>query len=185
MQVAEKRRAFVHSNDDTPPVYRWYVVRTQPRKERLAQQQLERQGFSTFLPFAPLTTTTRRNKAVAVKQPLFSGYLFVQMDVARQRWRAVNSTVGVLYLVQFGDRPSPMPVGATEVLLQQTDEGGFFSFDAGLSPGDQVRIVGGPMNDFIGELQRKDGAGRSLVLLELMNRKVSVIVPDGGLIGAE
>lgn len=179
--------AFEHISvpSDAEQGWRWYVAKTQPRKEELAKQHLERQSFEAFLPFTPDKLRNRKYKAASTRQPLFPGYIFVRLNVGAQRWRNVNSTLGVHYLVSFGPMPSPMPTGAAEALIERTDDQGFFSFESGLKPGDIVRVVGGPMNDFIGELQRLDGNGRSMVLLEFMNRKINVIVPESRLLSVK
>ncbi len=157
---------------------RWYVAKTQPRKEVLAEQHLKRQNFETFLPYAPKTLTSKKNKAANLRQPLFPGYIFVKIDLGAQRWRAINSTIGVLYLIQFTDKPSPMPIGATETMIEQTDKTGQFKFADNVKPGDEVRVIGGPMHDFIGKLISVDGKGRSMVLLEFMNRKINTVIPE-------
>ncbi len=73
---------------------RWYAVRTQPNQEARAEHQLQRQGFATFLPRIGKSVRHAR-KLRQVRAPLFPGYLFVQLDLTRDRWRAVNSTYGV------------------------------------------------------------------------------------------
>ena len=161
---------------------RWYVVKTQPRKERLARLHLERQGFETFLPEIAPRLRARRTQRSPNPTPLFPGYLFVRLDLAAQRWRAVNSTVGVLYLVSFGARPSPMPIGVTEHLQSRVDENGVYRHDRALAPGDRVRVIGGPLDDMIGEIERRNGSGRVAVLMQLMNATLTVIMTEGDVI---
>ena len=182
-QVGESATSRLRCVEELDAGWRWYVAKTQPRKENLVRQHLERQSFETFLPFAPDKLRNKKYKAAQTRQPLFPGYIFVRLNVKAQRWRNVNSTIGVLYLVQFGDMPSPMPIGAAETLIEQTDDAGLFNFEAGLKAGDMVRVIGGPMHDFVGELVRQDGNGRSMVLLEFMNRKINTVIPEGRLIG--
>ena len=164
------------------PGCRWYVVKCHSGKETLAKLHLERQGFSTFLPFAPGKLSPSRHRSPKGRVPLFPGYLFVQMDLGQQRWRCVNGTIGVSYLVQFGAKPSPMPHGMTEMLIENTNDEGLFSFHEKIQPGDKVRIYGGPMDEFLGELVRLDGKGRGIVLMEFMNRKIDMVVPETSLV---
>ena len=73
---------------------RWYVVHTQVLGEDRADLNLRRQGFETYLP-RYLRTRRHARRVETVARPLFPRYLFVAMDVARDRWRAVQSTFGV------------------------------------------------------------------------------------------
>ena len=72
---------------------RWYVVHTAPNGEARATAHLRRQGFETFMPrFAKLRRHARRTEKILA--PLFPRYLFIQMNLSVDRWRAVNGTVG-------------------------------------------------------------------------------------------
>ena len=42
-------------------------------------------------------------KILNVRAPLFPGYLFVSLDLTRDRWRSINSTYGVLGLIMGGE----------------------------------------------------------------------------------
>jgi len=86
----------------------------------LAVEDLQRQGWQPFLPFH-LATRRHARKFRAVRAPIFPRYLFVGLDLARDRWRSVNGTVGVQRLVMAGDQPLPVPVGVVETLMQSVD----------------------------------------------------------------
>ena len=82
----------------------WYVVHTHARGEQIACENLERQGFTTIMPRYRKRRRHAR-KTDWVKAPLFPRYLFVAIDMAKARWRAIASTVGVSHLICEGDRP--------------------------------------------------------------------------------
>ena len=84
---------------------RWYVAHTKPGAERLAEGNLERQGFHAYLPRARLRKRGARG-ASTVTVPLFPRYIFIQLDLENAPWRAVNSTYGISKLVSFGERPA-------------------------------------------------------------------------------
>src|SRR4029453_17118351 len=94
---------------------RWYVAMTLPQRENVAAAQLQRQGFSTFL---PLHRKTRRHarKVDTILVPLFPRYIFVAMNVKRDRWRSINGTLGVQRIVSNGFMPVPVPPGIVETL---------------------------------------------------------------------
>src|SRR5262245_11741203 len=140
------------------PGERWFLVHAQPKSEQRAEWHLGAQGFWTYLPKIRKTIRHAR-KLSTVRAPLFPSYLFVILDLERDRWLSVRSTVGVsrLFTTQDG-RPVPVPVGIVESLIEQSD-GSVTRLDAGLVKGQQVRILCGPFADFVGTLERLDGPG--------------------------
>jgi transcription elongation factor/antiterminator RfaH len=151
---------------------RWYVIKSQPRKESLAVLNLHRQGFRTFLP--RLTKTVRHaRKTRTVQAPLFPGYLFTPLDPDRRQWRPINGTFGVQGLIMEGDRPQPVPAGVVEAILALTAAPGSADWETvdwapRLEPGGRVRILTGPFADQLGTLRSLDDHGRAMVLLEIM-----------------
>ncbi len=146
---------------------RWYLVSTLAGREVLAAQQLERQAFATFLP-RQLKTVRHARRVRITTAAFFPGYLFVHLDLGRDRWRSVNGTVGVGRLVGHGDRPTPVLAGVVEALMQAADDRGVIS-GVPLRPGQAVRITAGAFADQLGVIERLDGAGRVRVLLDIMN----------------
>ena len=108
----------------------------------------------------------------------------VILDLGRDRWLSVRSTVGVSFLVTCEDRPVPVPPGIVEALIARTDEAGLALFDAGLRTGQTVRILSGPFADFVGTLERLDAAGRVRVLLTMMGTAVPVTLHRSALLPA-
>lgn len=157
---------------------RWYVVHTQPHNERRAELNLQRQGFSTYLPrYLRSRRHARRTETVA--RPLFPRYLFVAIDVARDRWRAIQSTFGVCQLVLAGDEPVPVPEGVIEQIRSREGEDGFVTLGlaAGLRPGSQVQLVDSIFANYRGVIDRIADDRRIAVLLDLLGREVRVFVP--------
>lgn len=150
---------------------RWYVARSLPRQEARAEFQLLRQGFPVFLPRATKTVRHAR-KLRTVKSPVFPSYMFVVLDIDRDRWRSVNGTSGVASLIMQGETPQPVPGGVVENLLRLTDEDGIVRFDCNLRQGQPVRVVAGPFANAIGTLERLDANGRVRVLLDIMKGQV-------------
>jgi transcription elongation factor/antiterminator RfaH len=153
---------------------RWYLVHTCPNNERRAEFHLGAQGFRTYYPQIEKTIRHARQLRT-VRAPLFARYLFVVLDLERDRWLSVRSTIGVLQLVTQGGRPAPVPHGVVESLIEQS-AGGLTRLDAGLVEGKNVRILSGPFADFVGSLKRLDEAGRVQVLIELMGTAVPVSI---------
>jgi transcriptional antiterminator RfaH len=156
---------------------RWYVVHTQPNGEARADLNLRRQGFATYLPrYARRRSHARRNEVV--KRPLFPRYLFVGLDLARERWRAIHSTFGVNRLVLAGEAPLPVPDGVVDDIRAREDGDGLvvLGLPAGLGPGSRIRLVDGIFADAKGVLERVADDRRVAILLELLGREVRVFV---------
>jgi len=149
---------------------RWYVVHAQPNREALAEAQLRQQGFGAFLP-RQLKTIRHARKLRTVNAPIFPRYLFVGLDLDRDRWRSVNGTAGVSRLVMAADRPVPLPRGIVETLIRSTDDKGLVHYED-LKPGQAVRLIAGPFARSLGVLARLDGAGRVEVLMKILNGEV-------------
>lgn len=154
---------------------RWFTVHTLPRKETVAVHHLERQGYRTFFPLLPVTRRHAR-KQDTVLAALFPRYAFVQIDLGRDRWRAINGTIGVTSLVTMLERPCPVPVGIVEALARHVGPDGVIRLEERLHPEDQMRIVDGPMAGNLGTLMRLDENGRVEMLLDLMRASVRVKV---------
>ena len=89
---------------------RWFLAHTQPKSERKAELHLGAQGFRTYLPQIQKTIRHARQLRT-VQAPLFPRYLFVILDLERDRWLSVRSTVGVsrLFTIRMVGRfPFPL-----------------------------------------------------------------------------
>ena len=152
---------------------RWYLVHTQPNSERRAQLHLGAQGFTTHFPTIQKTIRHARQLRT-VRAPLFPRYVFLILDLGRDRWLSVRSTFGVSSLFTCEGRPVSVPEGVVETLIQNTDEANLTLFSSGLASGQSVRILSGPFANLVGTLERLDDAGRVRVLLEMMGTAVPV-----------
>ena len=161
----------------------WYVVQTQAGKEDLACEHLRRQGFETFLPRLRARKAMRRGKYKTVLRPLFPGYVFVSFDAATVRWQAINSTIGVLRLVGFGEGPARLEPGLVE-RLDELSADGYVTFRDELQPADRVRILSGPFDDWIGQVVHLSEGNRAIVLLQMASRGVKIEIARDSLMKA-
>jgi transcription elongation factor/antiterminator RfaH len=152
---------------------RWYVVHTLPHREQTAQHHLNAQGFRTFLPRYRKTVRHAR-MLKTILAPLYSRYLFIALDLRRDRWRSVNGTYGVATLVMQRENPTPVLRGAVEALLVSATGSGIVPFRSELQPGQPVRFVAGPFADQLGILEHLTNSGRIRVLLEMMSGRIPV-----------
>jgi len=152
---------------------RWFAVHAQPFGELRAQGNLENQGFRTFMPKRHKTVRHAR-KLRTVESPFFPRYLFVVLDLDRDRWRSVNGTFGVSRLVMRGEQPQPVPRGVVETLLASADPGGILHLADRLKIGSPVRMLAGPFAEQLATLEHLDDLGRVRVLVDMLGRQVSI-----------
>ena len=159
----------------------WFAVHTHAHREEIAAAHLERQGYRVFLPrYGKLWRHARRTQHVT--RPLFPRYLFVALDRAVDGWRAIRSTVGVADIVRHGNHPSPVPAGVVEDLIRRRDENGLISLPKlpPMRPGAPVRLLDGAFASLTGLYDGMADSDRVVVLLELLGRKVRVMLPAEG-----
>ncbi len=152
----------------------WYAVRSKPRREAFAQGQLIRRGVETFL---PRVAEQLRSRAEPVVAALFPGYLFARVDLQTQ-YTSVIWTPGVHSMVAFGDVPVPVEADVVEFLQKRCGGHGLIVMTPSFDPGDEVRIVGGPLAGLHGIVQEHvSGRDRVRVLMELLRRRTQVTLP--------
>lgn len=158
---------------------RWYVAYTQIGAEIMAEGQLQRQGFHTYLPRC-LRTVRHARRVRDVIVPLFPRYLFVEVDMQVQRWRSINGTLGVSYLVSMGDRPAQVPDGIVDEIKSRETGSNLIEVPeaAPYEAGESVEIMGGALADQVGKFIRVDARRRVVLLLELLGRGLEVRVPQ-------
>ncbi len=157
---------------------RWYVAQTHPKAEAKALRHLRRQGFGIYFPHY-LKRRRHARRTENVPAPLFPGYLFVSIDLARSRWRCIRSTFGVRRLVCNGDQPAPVPEGVVEHIRRREDEVGMIALKepAPFSRGDVVRVTQGPLSEQVGLFECATDDERVVVLLGLLGRSVRIQLP--------
>jgi transcriptional antiterminator RfaH len=152
-------------------------VQTQPHAECKAAAHLDRQGFVPYLPrFIKKRRHARRVETVAA--PLFPRYVFIAVDLAAQRWRSIQSTIGVARLVCNGDAPAPLCDSIIAALREREDERGFVRLErqAIFKPGDRIRVLDGVFASCLGLFEGMTDGERVAILLDLLGRKVRVVL---------
>ena len=153
----------------------WFLAQLKPNCGNIANRNLTRQGFQTFL---PLEDTTRRvkDKFVQTPRPLFPGYIFVGFNAGGGHWRTVNSTYGVTRLVSFGQEPEPVPLDIVSQLISRCDASGKLLPPKLLKPGDRVSLTSGPLANFVADVERIAPDRRVWVLMDIMGGQTRVAV---------
>ena len=153
----------------------WFLAQLKPNCARIADRNLTRQGFRTFLPMEE-QTVQRRGKFVTERRLVFPGYIFVAFDVGKGLWSAVNSTYGVTRLVSFGPEPAGVPTEVISQLKLRCDREGALLPVGRLKSGDQVQLTKGPFANFAAEIEKVTPDQRIWVLMEIMGSQTRMTV---------
>jgi transcriptional antiterminator RfaH len=143
----------------------WYVVHTKPRQETRAFENLQNQGFNCFLPTLQVQKL-RNQKVQTITEPMFSRYLFIQLDDTTQNWGPIRSTLGVSKLVSFGPLPAKVPPEFIAFLKEAPPE----TLERMFAPGDNVQVASGPLQGLEGKYIAHDGETRAFVLVDLLGQ---------------
>lgn len=101
----------------------------------------------------------RNQRVLRVVEPMFSRYLFIQLDDTTQNWGPIRSTLGVSKLVSFGHIPAKVPPELMEFLRQAPPEAVERLFEVGSN----VRVANGPLKGLEGQYLAHDGETRAFV----------------------
>ena len=143
----------------------WYVVHTKPRQETRALENLQNQGFNCYLPM--LQVQKLRNQRVqTVVEPMFSRYLFIQLNDTTHNWGPIRSTLGVSKLVSFGPQPAKVPPEFIAFLKEAPTD----TLERMFAPGDDVQVASGPLKGLEGKYIAHDGETRAFVLVDLLGQ---------------
>ena len=153
----------------------WYLIQFKPNSYRLAERNLHRQGFETFLPMQKITRR-KASRFVSDLKPLFPGYMFVSVNFDLAPWRTINSTIGVSKLVSFEGKPKPLPIQLISGLMLRCDVSGTLLPPKSLNEGDSVEMLTGPFANFIATVDTIDPEQRIWVLLDFMGQKTRMQV---------
>ena len=152
----------------------WYLIYSKPRQEKLALENLSRQGYEAYL---PLIRYRRRRKGryTAAIEPMFPRYLFIRLSDQTDDWGPIRSTIGVSNLVRFGNEAARVPEELLALLQGRDDESGVQDLPLPeLKRGDQVRIVEGPMAGYEGIYHAQSGKERVVILLDIVSSTTRV-----------
>lgn len=165
---------------------KWYVVLTKPKQEERAEEHLTAQGGEVFLPRIQLEKI-RKGKRTQVIEPLFPGYLFVNVQGCEHLVGSIRSTRGVRQLLRFAVEPVEIRQEIIEDLKKRCGElVGNSSNEKSESQqafkhqvfkeGQGIEITSGPFKDYQGIFKQFDGEHRAIILLNLLNQQQALLV---------
>jgi len=145
---------------------RWYVVHAYSGFEKQAKRSLEdriqRAGMEDM--FGDVLVPTE--EVVEMKggqkrrsdRKFFPGYVLVEMEMTDETWHLVKDVPKVMgFIGGTADRPAPISQKEADAILNRVQEGVDKPRPKVLfEPGEMVRVVDGPFNDFNGVVEEVD-----------------------------
>lgn len=141
----------------------WYVIHCYSGYENKVrhnlEQRIESMGMKAKI-FDVIVPTeeeieVKDGKRRTVERRVFPGYILVQMIMSEDSWYVVRNTPGVTGFVGMGNTPTPLrPEEVAQILKRMEAEAP--KVKVTFKPGQKVRIVDGPFNDFIGTVAEID-----------------------------
>ena len=152
----------------------WYLIKTKPRQEKKAKQNLENQGYVAFCPIAKIN-----NKLVI----LFPSYLFVQLNEKTQNFSPIHSTQGVSNFVKFGSNFAKVTTSVIEFIKTNQHITADKLKDLNkFKPGDEVQISDGAFKNWIGIFKCYKPDERVILLMNLLGKEQSLSIKNASVI---
>ncbi len=142
---------------------RWYVIHAysnfehQVKKsliDRIARQGLEDKFGEILVPTEEVVEMKEGSKRRSERK-FFPGYVLVQMELDDDTWHLVKDTPRVMgFIGGKADKPAPITEAEANAILQRVEDGVEAPRPKTLfEPGEMVRVIDGPFNDFNGVVE--------------------------------
>lgn len=151
----------------------WYALQYKPAQGDRALQHLQNQDIACFYPKIAVEKIKGGKRAKKL-EPLFPGYLFVNLEQTDPMWAKLRSTRGVLRIVGFANKPAAIGDDVIEHIKDSLDS---VAEQGGIKPGQSVQLNEGPFEGINAIFQAYDGEERAIVLINFMQKQQSVKVP--------
>lgn len=142
---------------------RWYVVHAYSGYEKKVanalRERIELAGmqdvFGDVLVPTEEVVEMRGGQKRKSERKFFPGYVLVQMELTDETWHLVKETPRVMgFIGGKADKPAPITDKEAEVILQRVDDSADKPTPKTLfEPGEMVRVIDGPFNDFNGVVE--------------------------------
>jgi transcriptional antiterminator RfaH len=139
----------------------WYLLSTKLRSEKIAYDNLNIQGYETFLPML-----AHKNNSI----PLFPGYIFVRPRLG-DSYVSIKSTKGVKNFIKFGDIFPAISESLIKFLRARIEN--YEPLDMHqikYKKGQLVYIKNGPFKDFEAVFDTYDKSHNVFILLKFLEK---------------
>jgi len=142
---------------------KWYVVHAYSNFENKVKTSLEERiklngledKFGEILVPTEEVVEMREGQRRRSERKFFPGYVLVQMELDEETWHMVKEVPKVLgFIGGSSDRPAPITEAEANQILNRVEEGVDKPRPKVMfEPGEAVRVIDGPFNDFSGVVE--------------------------------
>ena len=160
----------------------WYVVHTYSGYENKVKANLEKRvesmnmGDKIFRVIVPTEDEVqiKDGKRKITKRKVYPGYVMVEMILTDASWYVVRNTPGVTGFVGSGNKPIPLQETEVKQILQTMGvEEPRPRIDVVI--GENVRVISGPFENFIGTIEEiQPDKGKLRVLVSMFGRETPI-----------
>ncbi|NBC05997.1 MAG: transcription termination/antitermination factor NusG [Bacteroidetes bacterium] len=173
--------------ESTGPDKKWYSLRVISGKERKIKERIElevdRSKWGDFITQVLVPTQKvykiRSGKKVISERNILPGYILIEAVPAKLSGEIIQTIANIPNVIHFLGRNNPVPMREAEAnrMLGKVDE----SQEAGESMiepfivGETVKIIDGPFNEFVGDIQEVNEEKKKLkVIVKIFGRGTEV-----------
>lgn len=141
---------------------RWYVVHAYSGfekkvaaslKERIEMHEMQDLFGEVLVPTEEVVEMRGGQKRRSERK-FFPGYVLVEMELQDDSWHLVKDTPRVMgFIGGKADQPAPITSAEAEAILRRIETGDKPKPKTLFEPGEMVRVVDGPFNDFNGVVE--------------------------------
>jgi transcriptional antiterminator RfaH len=151
----------------------WYVLQHKNAQGNRALEHLQNQEITCFYPKITVEKI-KAGKRTKKLEPLFPGYLFVNLEQTDPMWSKLRSTRGVIRVVSFANKPAAI---SDDVIKHIKESLNTVADQGGIKPGQSVALNEGPFKGISAIFQAYDGEERAIVLISFMQKQQTVKIP--------
>ncbi len=154
----------------------WYALRVRSRHEFVTYNELCRKGIEAYLPTVKKWSQWKDRKKL-VEFPLFSGYLFANINIDSQEYFNTLKTKGAVNILSLeGGRPAPVAPDEIHSLRILVGSGEELDIYPHIEEGTKVMVKRGLLKGATGILTRKEANYVFSVEIVLLGKSVGAKV---------
>ena len=168
---------------------RWYVVHAYSGyekkvanmlKERIELHKMQEKFGDVLVPTEEVVEMRGGQKRRSERK-FFPGYVLVEMELGDDTWHLVKETPRVLgFIGGKADKPAPITEAEANTILQRVESGEAPKPKTLFEPGEMVRVVDGPFNDFNGVVEEVNYEKSKLLVAVLIFGRSTPVELDFG-----
>ena len=156
-------------NSNTTETARWYVAHTYSGYENKVKDTLEKAVENRGMQHLVQEVVVPMEEQIEIKddkkkttlRKVFPGYVLIKMILTEESWHIVRNVRGVTGFVGPGAKPEPLT--DEEIMNMGIEE---LEIVVDFEVGDNIKVMSGPLKDFIGVIEE----------INMEKRKVRVLV---------